>query len=81
MSSNYRTVICFQRPDNKQTFVTSWVKNYNNVAEDMREDVEMKGELHQTVEVRDFKFSNFRWFNNTYSLTPDPNLYLEHLIV
>ena len=40
-----------QRPDNKQTFVTSWLKNYNNVAEDMREDYELKAELHQTVEV------------------------------
>ena len=44
-------IASFQRPDNKQTFVTSWVKNYNSVAEDMREDVEMKAELHQTVEV------------------------------
>ena len=53
---------CFpslQRPDNKQTFVTSWVKNYNSVAEDMRQDVEMKAELHQTIEVSCYLI----WYN------------------
>ncbi|KAL5265353.1 hypothetical protein ACHWQZ_G006182 [Mnemiopsis leidyi] len=49
-STKKNFLVFLQRPDNKQTFVTSWVKNYNSVAEDMREDVEMKAELHQTVE-------------------------------
>ncbi|XP_063677225.1 sperm flagellar protein 2-like isoform X8 [Bolinopsis microptera] len=49
-STKKNFVVFLQRPDNKQTFVTSWVKNYNSVAEDMREDMEMKAELHQTVE-------------------------------
>ena len=39
-----------ERPDNKQTFVQNWVKTYNDVPEDLRGDVDMKCELHQTVE-------------------------------
>lgn len=40
-----------RRPDSKQEFVSAFQKEYNEVAEDMREDEETKAELHQRVQV------------------------------
>lgn len=41
-----------RRPDSKQEFVSAFQTEYNEVAEDMREDEETKAELHQRVQVR-----------------------------
>ncbi|XP_036365683.1 sperm flagellar protein 2-like isoform X1 [Octopus sinensis] len=38
-----------KRPDNKQDFVSQWQKEYNEVPDDMRFDLETQTELHQTV--------------------------------
>ncbi|XP_070194777.1 sperm flagellar protein 2-like isoform X3 [Littorina saxatilis] len=39
-----------RRPDHKQEFVDQWQKDYNAVPDDMREDEETRGELHQRVD-------------------------------
>ena len=39
-----------QRPDTKQEVVDMFVKAYNSLPEDMRDDEEVKAELHQRVE-------------------------------
>ncbi|XP_076812230.1 sperm flagellar protein 2-like [Clavelina lepadiformis] len=38
-----------RRPDHKQTFVSSWQKDYNELADDLRMDEESKSELHQRL--------------------------------
>ena len=40
-----------RRPDGKEEYVLQWQKHYNDVAEDMRADDEVKAELHQEVDV------------------------------
>ena len=39
-----------KRPDTKQVYIDSFIKDYNNIPDDMREDEEVKAELHQRVE-------------------------------
>ncbi|XP_072172673.1 sperm flagellar protein 2-like [Diadema setosum] len=39
-----------RRPDGKQEFVSMWQQEYNEIAEDMRDDDETKAELHQRVQ-------------------------------
>ncbi|XP_062873649.1 sperm flagellar protein 2 [Trichomycterus rosablanca] len=39
-----------QRPDLKQEFMAVWQRDYNNIPDDMRHDVETKAELHQRLE-------------------------------
>ena len=41
-----------RRPDEKEEYVLQWQNHYNDVAEDMRNDDEVKAELHQEVDVR-----------------------------
>lgn len=36
-----------RRPDHKQEFVAQWQKTYNEVPDDMRDDEEMRGQLHE----------------------------------
>ncbi len=38
-----------RRPDSKQVFVDAFVKEYNKITDDMRDDEEVKAELHQRV--------------------------------
>lgn len=38
-----------RRPDTKQVYLDAFVKEYNRIADDMREDEECKAELHQRV--------------------------------
>nr|XP_055053992.1 sperm flagellar protein 2 [Misgurnus anguillicaudatus] len=38
------------KPDLKQEFVSAWQRDYNSVPENMREDEETKGELHQRLD-------------------------------
>ena len=40
-----------RRPDTKQEFLAAWQAEYNEVAEDMRDDEETKAEMHQRVMV------------------------------
>jgi len=40
-----------RRPEHKQTFVTTWQRNYNEIADDLRQDEETKSELHQRLDV------------------------------
>ncbi|XP_038067047.1 sperm flagellar protein 2-like isoform X1 [Patiria miniata] len=39
-----------RRPDGKQEFLAAWQQEYNEIAEDMRDDDETKSELHQRVQ-------------------------------
>ncbi|XP_022100241.1 sperm flagellar protein 2-like isoform X2 [Acanthaster planci] len=39
-----------RRPDSKQEFLAAWQQEYNEIAEDMRDDDETKSELHQRVQ-------------------------------
>jgi hypothetical protein len=39
-----------RRPDSKQEYVDSFVKEYNNIADDLRDDEEVRNELHQRVD-------------------------------
>lgn len=39
-----------KRPDTKQIELESFIKDYNKIADDMRDDEEVKAELHQRVE-------------------------------
>ncbi|XP_041476082.1 sperm flagellar protein 2-like isoform X2 [Lytechinus variegatus] len=39
-----------RRPDSKQEFMNMWQQEYNQIAEDMRDDDETKAELHQRVQ-------------------------------
>ncbi len=41
-----------QKPDLKQEFVSAWQRDYNSVPDNIREDEETKGELHQRLDVR-----------------------------
>ena len=43
-----------RRPDEKEEYVLQWQNHYNDVSEDMRDDDEVKAELHQEVDVRLF---------------------------
>lgn len=38
-----------RRPDTKQVYLDAFVKEYNKISDDMREDEEVKAELHQRV--------------------------------
>ncbi|CAG5136742.1 unnamed protein product, partial [Candidula unifasciata] len=38
------------KPDCKQEYITQWQKTYNEVPDDLRDDEEMKAELHQQVD-------------------------------
>ncbi|XP_071799466.1 sperm flagellar protein 2-like isoform X1 [Asterias amurensis] len=38
-----------RRPDGKQEFLAAWQQEYNDIAEDMRDDEETRSELHQRV--------------------------------
>lgn len=40
-----------RRPDEKEEYVLQWQNHYNDLAEDMRSDDEVKAELHQEVDV------------------------------
>ena len=44
-----------RRPDSKQEYMNQWQQQYNEIAEDMRDDEETKAELHQRVQVRKLK--------------------------
>ncbi|XP_051552291.1 sperm flagellar protein 2 [Myxocyprinus asiaticus] len=39
-----------QKPDLKQEFVSAWQRDYNNVPDNIRDDEETKGELHQRLD-------------------------------
>ncbi|XP_051981958.1 sperm flagellar protein 2-like isoform X1 [Xyrauchen texanus] len=39
-----------QKPDLKQEFVSAWQRDYNNVPDNVRDDEETKGELHQRLD-------------------------------
>ncbi|XP_071954486.1 sperm flagellar protein 2-like isoform X2 [Antedon mediterranea] len=39
-----------RRPDSKQEFIANWQIEYNEIAEDVRDDEETKSELHQRIE-------------------------------
>nr|XP_009299456.1 sperm flagellar protein 2 isoform X1 [Danio rerio] len=45
---NFRQYL--QKPDLKQEFVSSWQRDYNSVPDNIREDEETKGELHQRLD-------------------------------
>jgi len=47
---NFRQYL--QKPDLKQEFVSAWQRDYNSVPDNIREDEETKGELHQRLDVR-----------------------------
>lgn len=40
-----------RRPDHKQTFVTPWQQDYNEMPDDLRDDDETRAELHQRLDV------------------------------
>ncbi len=40
-----------RRPDTKQEFLATWQQDYNEIAEDMRDDEETKAEIHHRVMV------------------------------
>lgn len=48
IKSNFKEYL--KRPDTKQIEVESFVKDYNSINDDMRDDEEVKAELHQRVE-------------------------------
>uniref|UniRef100_A0A672MF84 Calponin-homology (CH) domain-containing protein n=1 Tax=Sinocyclocheilus grahami TaxID=75366 RepID=A0A672MF84_SINGR len=45
---NFRQYL--QKPDLKQEFVSAWQRDYNSVPDNIREDEETKGELHQRLD-------------------------------
>ncbi|XDV21456.1 hypothetical protein PO909_026550 [Leuciscus waleckii] len=45
---NFRQYL--QKPDLKQEFVSAWQRDYNSVSDNIREDEETKGELHQRLD-------------------------------
>ncbi|KAG1928841.1 sperm flagellar protein [Pimephales promelas] len=45
---NFRQYL--QKPDLKQEFVSAWQRDYNGVPDNIREDEETKGELHQRLD-------------------------------
>ena len=62
-----------RRPDGKQEFLAAWQQEYNDIAEDMRDDEETRSELHQRVMVSTRDVVVERLSSSALSLLISPN--------